>query len=171
MAAAAASGTSTGTRSTGSIAAAASKNNVTSFQRRGPRASSTDSGSSRLVSIAGTRPSVRNGQLLVSTGLPALDQLLGRLRTEIGAQQRDNLGRGLTGRATLTPYLSLSDPVTFERGEDSPVRKDGGEEVLHGDFQMLITKPVLVLPLSILVPAHQPFSRLLRAFTLVKGNN
>ncbi|KAI2559220.1 elongator acetyltransferase complex subunit 4, partial [Homo sapiens] len=31
----------------------------------------------RLVSIAGTRPSVRNGQLLVSTGLPALDQLLG----------------------------------------------------------------------------------------------
>ncbi|PNI78837.1 ELP4 isoform 20, partial [Pan troglodytes] len=31
----------------------------------------------RLVSITGTRPSVRNGQLLVSTGLPALDQLLG----------------------------------------------------------------------------------------------
>ncbi|PNI78832.1 LOW QUALITY PROTEIN: ELP4 isoform 15, partial [Pan troglodytes] len=28
-------------------------------------------------SITGTRPSVRNGQLLVSTGLPALDQLLG----------------------------------------------------------------------------------------------
>ncbi|XP_011360849.1 elongator complex protein 4 isoform X1 [Pteropus vampyrus] len=77
MAAAAASGTGTGTGSTGSIAAAASKNNVTSFQRRSPRASSTDSGGSRLVSIAGTRPSVRNGQLLVSTGLPALDQLLG----------------------------------------------------------------------------------------------
>ncbi|KAF6332990.1 elongator acetyltransferase complex subunit 4 [Rhinolophus ferrumequinum] len=67
----------TGTGSTGSVAAAASKNNVTSFQRRGPRASSSDSGGSRLVSIAGTRPSVRNGQLLVSTGLPALDQLLG----------------------------------------------------------------------------------------------
>lgn len=97
MAAAAASGTGTGTGSTGSIAAAASKNNVTSFQRRSPRASSTDSGGSRLVSIAGTRPSVRNGQLLVSTGLPALDQLLGRLRTEIWAQQRDNLGRELTG--------------------------------------------------------------------------
>ncbi|XP_019594079.2 elongator complex protein 4 isoform X3 [Rhinolophus sinicus] len=67
----------TGTGTTGSVAAAASKNNVTSFQRRGPRASSSDSGGSRLVSIAGTRPSVRNGQLLVSTGLPALDQLLG----------------------------------------------------------------------------------------------
>ncbi|XP_070329323.1 elongator complex protein 4 isoform X2 [Odocoileus virginianus] len=67
----------TGTRSTGSVVAAASTNNVTSFQRRGPRASGADSGCSRLVSIAGTRPSVRNGQLLVSTGLPALDQLLG----------------------------------------------------------------------------------------------
>ncbi|XP_066107279.1 elongator complex protein 4 isoform X3 [Saccopteryx bilineata] len=67
----------TGSGSTGSMAAAASKNNVTSFQRRSSRASGTDSGGSRLVSIAGTRPSVRNGQLLVSTGLPALDQLLG----------------------------------------------------------------------------------------------
>ncbi|XP_034868408.1 elongator complex protein 4 [Mirounga leonina] len=67
----------TGVGSTGSIVAATSKNNVTSFQRKGPRASGTDSGCSRLVSIAGTRPSVRNGQLLVSTGLPALDQLLG----------------------------------------------------------------------------------------------
>ncbi|XP_027943552.1 elongator complex protein 4 [Eumetopias jubatus] len=67
----------TGAGSTGSIVATTSKNNVTSFQRKGPRASGTDSGCSRLVSIAGTRPSVRNGQLLVSTGLPALDQLLG----------------------------------------------------------------------------------------------
>ncbi|XP_069410752.1 elongator complex protein 4 [Ovis canadensis] len=74
----AAAGTSgTGTRSTGSMVAAASTNNVTSFQRRGPRASGADSGCSRLVSIAGTRRSVRNGQLLVSTGLPALDQFLG----------------------------------------------------------------------------------------------
>ncbi|XP_060032624.1 elongator complex protein 4 [Erinaceus europaeus] len=56
---------------------AASKNIVTSFQRRGPRVGGADTGGSRLVSIAGTRPSVRNGQLLVSTGLPALDQLLG----------------------------------------------------------------------------------------------
>uniref|UniRef100_A0A8D1Q0H9 Elongator complex protein 4 n=2 Tax=Sus scrofa TaxID=9823 RepID=A0A8D1Q0H9_PIG len=75
MAAVATCGTCTG--SPGSTVAAASKNNVTSFQRRGPRASGSDSGYSRLVSIAGTRPSVRNGQLLVSTGLPALDQLLG----------------------------------------------------------------------------------------------
>uniref|UniRef100_F7A8S6 Elongator complex protein 4 n=1 Tax=Monodelphis domestica TaxID=13616 RepID=F7A8S6_MONDO len=34
-------------------------------------------GGARLRSIAGTRPSVQNGQLLVSAGLPALDQLLG----------------------------------------------------------------------------------------------
>ncbi|PNJ68879.1 LOW QUALITY PROTEIN: ELP4 isoform 26, partial [Pongo abelii] len=39
--------------------------------------SGTNDSGPRLVSIAGTRPSVRNGQLLVSTGLPALDQLLG----------------------------------------------------------------------------------------------
>ncbi|PNI78835.1 ELP4 isoform 18 [Pan troglodytes] len=63
--------------STGSAVATASKNNVTSFQRRGRRASGTNDSGPRLVSITGTRPSVRNGQLLVSTGLPALDQLLG----------------------------------------------------------------------------------------------
>ncbi|XP_004607926.2 elongator complex protein 4 [Sorex araneus] len=66
-----------GTGTAGSVSATASKSNVTSFQRKGPRAGGADSGGSRLVSIAGTRPSVRNGQLLVSTGLPALDQLLG----------------------------------------------------------------------------------------------
>ncbi|PNI78844.1 ELP4 isoform 29 [Pan troglodytes] len=66
--------------STGSAVATASKNNVTSFQRRGRRASGTNDSGPRLVSITGTRPSVRNGQLLVSTGLPALDQLLGPSR-------------------------------------------------------------------------------------------
>ncbi|EQB79177.1 hypothetical protein CB1_056579051 [Camelus ferus] len=106
MAAAATCGTGTG--STGSVVAAASKNNVTSFQRRGPRVSGTDSGCSRLLSIAGTRPSVRNGQLLVSTGLPALDQLLGRFRTEMWAQQWENLGRGLAGGSHISPRpLSL----------------------------------------------------------------
>ncbi|KAM5320008.1 elongator complex protein 4 isoform 1-T1 [Glossophaga mutica] len=76
MAAAGSCGSGTGSTGSAAAAAAASKN-VTSFQRKGPRASGSDSGGSRLVSIAGTRPSVRNGQLLVSTGLPALDQLLG----------------------------------------------------------------------------------------------
>ncbi|XP_053418839.1 elongator complex protein 4 isoform X2 [Nycticebus coucang] len=75
MAAEATCGASPG--STGTLAAAASRSNVTSFQWRGPRAGGADGGGPRLVSIAGTRPSVRNGQLLVSTGLPALDQLLG----------------------------------------------------------------------------------------------
>ncbi|XP_045146972.1 elongator complex protein 4 isoform X2 [Echinops telfairi] len=65
-----------GAEETGSEAAAG-KPGGTSFQRKGPRAGGLDRGGSRLVSIAGTRPSVRNGQLLVSTGLPALDQLLG----------------------------------------------------------------------------------------------
>ncbi|XP_040835974.1 elongator complex protein 4 isoform X3 [Ochotona curzoniae] len=73
---AAAATCSPGAQGTGSTAAS-SRSNVTSFQRRGPRAGASDSGGPRLVSIAGTRPSVRNGQLLVSTGLPALDQLLG----------------------------------------------------------------------------------------------
>ncbi|XP_058402170.1 elongator complex protein 4 isoform X1 [Diceros bicornis minor] len=77
MAAAAAATCSPGAGGLGSAVAAAGKNSVTSFQRRGPRASGSDGGGSRLVSIAGTRPSVRNGQLLVSSGLPALDQLLG----------------------------------------------------------------------------------------------
>ncbi|XP_063112797.1 elongator complex protein 4 isoform X3 [Cavia porcellus] len=60
----------------GSEAVAVDRSSATSFQRRGPRAGGTDGSGLRLVSIAGTRPSVRNGQLLVSTGLPALDQLL-----------------------------------------------------------------------------------------------
>ncbi|XP_048644499.1 elongator complex protein 4 [Marmota marmota marmota] len=66
-----------GAASTKSVAEAARKSNITSFQRRGPKAGGTESSGPRLVSIAGTRPSLRNGQLLVSTGLPALDQLLG----------------------------------------------------------------------------------------------
>ncbi|XP_029411024.1 elongator complex protein 4 isoform X3 [Nannospalax galili] len=73
MAAAATCGTGFG--SSGSVAAVAGRSGITSFQRRG-KAGGTDGGP-RLLSIAGTRPSLRNGQLLVSTGLPALDQLLG----------------------------------------------------------------------------------------------
>ncbi|XP_043825829.1 LOW QUALITY PROTEIN: elongator complex protein 4 [Dromiciops gliroides] len=48
-----------------------------SFRRKGPAPAPGAGGGARLRSIAGTRPSVRNGQLLVSAGLPALDQLLG----------------------------------------------------------------------------------------------
>ncbi|XP_030416108.1 elongator complex protein 4 isoform X3 [Gopherus evgoodei] len=43
---------------------------ATSFQRKVPA-------SSRLATIAGTRPSVRHGQLLLSSGLPSLDCVLG----------------------------------------------------------------------------------------------
>ncbi|XP_075817765.1 elongator complex protein 4 isoform X1 [Microtus pennsylvanicus] len=59
-----------------SLASTAGQSGTFSFQRKS-KASGADGGGPRLLSIAGTRPSVRNGQLLVSTGLPALDQLLG----------------------------------------------------------------------------------------------
>lgn len=59
-----------------SLASTAGRSGTSSFQRKS-KASGADGGGPRLLSIAGTRPSVRNGQLLVSTGLPALDQLLG----------------------------------------------------------------------------------------------
>ncbi|CAO2579646.1 Elongator complex protein 4 [Lemmus lemmus] len=65
-----------GVPSSGCLASTAGRSGTTSFQRRS-KASGADGGGPRLLSIAGTRPSVRNGQLLVSTGLPALDQLLG----------------------------------------------------------------------------------------------
>lgn len=103
---AAAATCSPGAQGTGSTAAS-SRSNVTSFQRRGPRAGASDSGGPRLVSIAGTRPSVRNGQLLVSTGLPALDQLLGRFGTEMGSTLgavREGSCRG----AALTPHASVT---------------------------------------------------------------
>ncbi|XP_071617955.1 elongator complex protein 4 isoform X2 [Heliangelus exortis] len=43
---------------------------ATSFQRKA-------AGGSRLAAVAGTRPSVRNGQLLLSSGVPSLDCVLG----------------------------------------------------------------------------------------------
>ncbi|XP_023578619.1 elongator complex protein 4 isoform X1 [Octodon degus] len=77
MAAAATCGAGAGSLRSVAAAAAVDRSSATSFQRKGPRAGDADGRGPRLVSIAGTRPSVRNGQLLVSTGLPALDQLLG----------------------------------------------------------------------------------------------
>ncbi|KAB0352626.1 hypothetical protein FD754_017483 [Muntiacus muntjak] len=105
----------TGTRSTGSIVAAASTNNVTSFQRRGPRASGADSGSSRLVSIAGTRPSVRNGQLLVSTGLPALDQLLEIFNNQCGFSYQ----AGPVSSSRFGHYYDISKRIPQELIETS----------------------------------------------------
>lgn len=43
--------------------------NTTSFQKKTR---------SKLISIPGSRPSVQNGQLLVSTGVTSLDYLLGQ---------------------------------------------------------------------------------------------
>lgn len=144
----------TGTRSTGSMVAAASTNNVTSFQRRGPRASGADSGCSRLVSIAGTRPSVRNGQLLVSTGLPALDQLLGRFRTEIWAQQREK--REGTCRVRHPDPTCLS-PLSIRTWREWPSLMEGRKgcmETLNAVNQIWFCAPTFYFG------AHQPFSRL-----------
>uniref|UniRef100_A0A8C5S000 Elongator complex protein 4 n=1 Tax=Laticauda laticaudata TaxID=8630 RepID=A0A8C5S000_LATLA len=45
---------------------------TTSFQRKVP-----DGGGGRLAVLPGTRPSVRHGQLLLSSGVPSLDSVLG----------------------------------------------------------------------------------------------
>ncbi|NXA49285.1 ELP4 protein, partial [Nothocercus julius] len=58
-------------RAGGEPVTAARGRGAPSFQRKGPP------GSSRLAAIAGTRPAVRHGQLLLSTGLPSLDSVLG----------------------------------------------------------------------------------------------
>lgn len=94
MAAAATRGA--GALRSGCGASEAGRTGTTSFQRRG-KASGAAGGGPRLLSIAGTRPSVRNGQLLVSTGLPALDQLLGRFRMKMWAHFRKSLGRDSRG--------------------------------------------------------------------------
>lgn len=92
-----------------SLASTAGLSGTTSFQRKS-KASGADGGGPRLLSIAGTRPSVRNGQLLVSTGLPALDQLLGRFWLNTRAQPRENLGRDPWGSPS-SPRPAQSCPA------------------------------------------------------------
>nr|XP_034973795.1 elongator complex protein 4 isoform X2 [Zootoca vivipara] len=48
---------------------------TTSFQRKGPDRGG--GGGGRLAVLPGTRPSVRHGQLLLSSGVPSLDYVLG----------------------------------------------------------------------------------------------
>lgn len=96
------------TLSSGSVASEAGQSGTSSFQRRG-KASGGPGGGPRLLSIAGTRPSVRNGQLLVSTGLPALDQLLGRFRIKMWAHSRENWGRD--SRAAARHSCALPGPT------------------------------------------------------------
>uniref|UniRef100_A0A8C0J0Y3 Uncharacterized protein n=1 Tax=Chelonoidis abingdonii TaxID=106734 RepID=A0A8C0J0Y3_CHEAB len=69
---------------------------ATSFQRKVPARS-------RLAAIAGTRPSVRHGQLLLSSGLPSLDCVLGWCRA--GTRPR-SAGYWLT-----VPYPHLLPPI------------------------------------------------------------
>lgn len=116
MAAAATCGA--GVLSSGCVSPAAGQSGTTSFQRRS-KASGADGGGPRLLSIAGTRPSVRNGQLLVSTGLPALDQLLGRFRMKMREHPRENLGRDSRGSPS-SPHPALPCPA-----HPSPLHKPG----------------------------------------------
>ncbi|XP_006091671.1 elongator complex protein 4 isoform X1 [Myotis lucifugus] len=144
----AAEGTSgPGAWSPGSVAAAASKHNVTSFQRRGPRASGTESGGCRLVSIAGTRPSVRNGQLLVSTGLPALDQLLGgglavgtvllieedKYNTYSPLLFKYFLAEGIVAGHTSLVASAKEDPADILQGLPAPLLDDNCKKELRED--------------------------------------
>lgn len=96
------------------VASEVGQSRTSSFQRRG-KASGAPGGGPRLLSIAGTRPSVRNGQLLVSTGLPALDQLLGRFRIKMWGHSRENLG--WDSRSTHTHFL-FPFPL-HKHGQDS----------------------------------------------------
>lgn len=50
--------------------------NTTSFQKKTR---------TKLISIPGSRPSVQNGQLLVSTGVTSLDYLLGQFAAGLNA--------------------------------------------------------------------------------------
>lgn len=102
------------TLSSGSVASEAGQSGTSSFQRRG-KASGGPGGAPRLLSIAGTRPSVRNGQLLVSTGLPALDQLLGRFRIKMWAHSRENLGRDLWAARYPHALPGPTHPFPFSR--------------------------------------------------------
>jgi elongator complex protein 4 len=101
-----------GTLSSRSVASEAGQGGTSSFQRKG-KASGGPGGGPRLLSIAGTRPSVRNGQLLVSTGLPALDQLLGRFRINMWARSRRNLGEGLLGSPSPLCLARPHAPISF----------------------------------------------------------
>ncbi|XP_006753999.1 PREDICTED: elongator complex protein 4 [Myotis davidii] len=137
-----------GTWTPGSVAAAAaSKHNVTSFQRRGPRASGTERGGCRLESIAGTRPSVRNGQLLVSTGLPALDQLLGgglavgtvllieedKYNTYSPLLFKYFLAEGVVAGHTSLVASAKEDPADILQGLPAPLLDDNCKKELGED--------------------------------------
>uniref|UniRef100_A0A2K6NN96 Elongator complex protein 4 n=1 Tax=Rhinopithecus roxellana TaxID=61622 RepID=A0A2K6NN96_RHIRO len=133
MAAVATCGSGAGT--TGSAVATASKSNVTSFQRRGPRASGTNDSGPRLVSIAGTRPSVRNGQLLVSTGLPALDQLLEEDKYNIYSPLlfKCFLAEGIVNGHTLLVASAKEDPANILQELPAPLLDDNSKKEFDED--------------------------------------
>uniref|UniRef100_H0WX75 Elongator complex protein 4 n=2 Tax=Otolemur garnettii TaxID=30611 RepID=H0WX75_OTOGA len=137
-----------GAGSTGSLAAAVGMSNVTSFQRRGPRVGGADSGGPRLMSIAGTRPSVRNGQLLVSTGLPALDQLLGgglavgtvllieedKYNTYSPLLFKYFLAEGIINGHTVLVASAKEDPAVILQELPAPLLDDSRKQELDEDI-------------------------------------
>lgn len=76
--------------------------NTTSFQKKSR---------GKLISIPGSRPSVQNGQLLVSTGVTSLDYLLGQFvvvrHTSLmqNTQPRDAAQRPRIGALNVRDYI------------------------------------------------------------------
>lgn len=89
----------------------------TSFQRKTPGGRS-----SRLAVLPGTRPSVRHGQLLLSSGLPSLDDVLGWCQQHF---QAHFLSAGLAAAAAAgslcgQPARGGAGLLRLPRGEFSP---------------------------------------------------
>ncbi|XP_069888762.1 elongator complex protein 4 [Dipodomys merriami] len=145
--AAAATGAS-GPQCAEALAAAAGNSSSTSFRRRVPKAGGTENSGPRLVSISGTRPSVRNGQLLVSTGLPALDQLLGgglAVGTVLLIEEdkyniyspmlfKYFLAEGIVSGHTLLVASAKEDPTDILKELPAPLHDDNSKKELDEDI-------------------------------------
>lgn len=101
---------------------------ATSFQRKVPA-------SSRLAAIAGTRPSVRHGQLLLSSGLPSLDCVLGWFRA--GTRPR-SAGYWLTVPLLLAApfllFLARSSSLPYTRSRLSAASRFVGDSFCQSDL-------------------------------------
>lgn len=85
--------------------------NSTSFQKKTR---------SKLISIPGTRPSVQNGQLLVSTGVTSLDYLLGQSAIEMLAIKASSHSQCVAGFHVPNPSYQCA------KGNAVILRKDCG---------------------------------------------
>lgn len=121
-----------GTLSSRSVASEAGQGGTSSFQRKG-KASGGPGGGPRLLSIAGTRPSVRNGQLLVSTGLPALDQLLEEDKYNIYSPLlfKYFMAEGIINGHTLLVASAKENPAKILQELPAPLLDDNSKKELE----------------------------------------